>query len=59
MRDFRYLYLSILVWCLSLPAQAQQADSCQFVIQGLVFDQTTKTPLAFATVQLEGLPDGT
>lgn len=59
MRDFRYLYLSILLWCIGLPVRAQQADSCQFVIQGVVFDQTTKEPLAFATVQLEGFSEGT
>lgn len=58
MRDFGYVYLSILLWGLSLPVQAQVADSCQFTIQGAVYDQTTKQPLAFATIQLEGLAEG-
>lgn len=58
MRDFRYLYLSFLIWSLGLPVQAQLADSCKFVIRGAVYDQTTKSPLAFATVQLEGQTEG-
>ena len=58
MRDFRYLYLGVIIWSLGLPLQAQLADSCQFTIQGAVYDQTTKLPLAFATIQLEGQTEG-
>lgn len=58
MRDFRYLFLSTILSCLGLSLEAQLADSCQFTIQGAVYDQTTKLPLAFATIQLEGLSEG-
>lgn len=45
-------------WSTVWAANAQTPDSCNFVLRGAVYDQATKEPLAFATVQIDDMATG-
>lgn len=59
MRKLTNILWSVFFCSTPLMTVAQVVDTCDFVIKGAVYDQVTKEPLAFATVQLEGLSVGT
>ncbi|HKK76483.1 MAG TPA: TonB-dependent receptor [Saprospiraceae bacterium] len=55
-------HLLIGLWLVLFPlaeAVAQSRDTCDFTIQGAVYDQLSKEPLAYASVVLDSLGTGT
>ncbi|MEM6379162.1 MAG: carboxypeptidase-like regulatory domain-containing protein, partial [Bacteroidota bacterium] len=56
---YKITLILILAMVTSMPIFSQSQDTCTYKIVGKVIDQTTKLPLAYANVVLEGTTIGT
>ncbi len=60
MRPYKITYYLILLQIITVSIlQAQTAKKCNFTIEGHVYDQTTKEPLAFVNIQIKDTGLGT